>query len=75
MTDSHLANTIKMLERAWAVFQFQLPFPNFNGEMAQYYAEHDYDTIQQSGPEYSQPLYLDLCEEQERRKEEILQKA
>jgi hypothetical protein len=46
MTDSHLENTIAMLERRKQAYGDGTDFPcypNFNGEMAQFFAEKDYD--------------------------------
>lgn len=41
MSDSHLLNTIKFLERKSDAFDI-IP-PMFQGEMAQYYADQEYD--------------------------------
>ena len=68
MTDEHLRNAIASCERLHAQAQSGLPFPIFGGDMAQFCAERDYDSFQASGPEESFPLYLDLCDEQLRRK-------
>ena len=67
MGDGHLANSIAMLERQAEVEKSQLPYPCFNGEMAQYYAEQDWDRAMASGPEYFYPIYDDLMQEMERR--------
>jgi hypothetical protein len=67
MTDTHLENCIKLLERAAEHQKINYPYPMFNGEMAQYYAEQDYDRMQASGPEYFFPIYEDLCAERDRR--------
>jgi hypothetical protein len=67
MSDSHLIRAIKLCERSHRAAQLQLPYPEFNGEMAQFYAESDWMRFQDSGPEESAPLYLDLCAEADRR--------
>lgn len=67
MDDRHLANSIAMLERAAQVAKSQLPYPCFSGEMAQYYAEQDWERTMEAEPEYFFPIYEDLCREQDRR--------
>lgn len=67
MTDDHLRNAIRLCERLHEKAKALIPFPDFNGEMAQYYAEQDYDRFLSSTPEESFPLYPDLCEEAYRR--------
>ena len=46
MTDSHLINTIKLLERYAQQYVSCLSYPNFSGEMAQECAENAYDELQ-----------------------------
>lgn len=67
MADSHLLNTIAFCERNHREMQRLAPFPDFGGEMAQMYAERDWDRLQESGPEETHPLYLELHAEAERR--------
>jgi len=77
MTDSHLANTIAMLERAApAARQQALNVMYFassclQGEMASYYAEQDIDRLEQSTVEEFLsglfPVYADLVIERDRR--------
>lgn len=67
MTDTHLRNAIRSCERLHKQMQRDLPYPMFGGEMAQYYAEQDYERFQESDPEESFPLYLDLHAEADRR--------
>jgi len=49
MEDSHLVNTIKMLIRKYKRelihLRSNITFPTFQGEMAQFYAERDYDYL------------------------------
>ena len=67
MTDSHLLNAIAWCERKHLLTQQTMPYPTFQGEMAQYYAEQQYDALQEGGPEESFPLYDDLCADADRR--------
>lgn len=46
MSDTHLVNTARMLLRAARHEQRTMPYPNLNGEMAQFCAEQDYDNFQ-----------------------------
>lgn len=73
MTDGHLQNTIALLERKAELEKSAIPYPMFNGEMAQMYAEQDWDRAQESTPDYFYPIYEDLCLERERR-EQLKQK-
>ena len=75
MSDSHLLNTIRLLRRSGAALQWQVVLngpPQFSGEMAQYYADQDYDHLIDLNEEdftaETYPLYSDLCDEAERRK-------
>ncbi|MBI1973025.1 hypothetical protein HYS50_03395 [Candidatus Woesearchaeota archaeon] len=43
ISDSHLKNIIHMLERQSMLLLSD--YPNFQGEMAQYYAEQEYDNM------------------------------
>ena len=67
MSDSHLENTIKMLRRKVEDIRLEIPFPNFQGEMAQYYAEIEYDYIMDCPDEELIPILEDLEDEQKRR--------
>jgi hypothetical protein len=67
MRDSHLFNTIAMLEREHARLLNDAPFPDFQGEMAQYYAEQEWERMMSSGPESIFPVYCDLVAEAKRR--------
>jgi len=67
MTDSHLDNTITMFDRALGSLQRNLPYPCFNGEMAQYYAEMEWDRLMESSPDEQWPIYNNLVEDKHRR--------
>ena len=43
MTNNHLDNTIKFLEKQAEQRAMSLPYPNFNGDMAQYCAENEWE--------------------------------
>lgn len=63
MTDSHLLNSIKYLDRRLESMKITMPYPNFNGEMAQFCAEQDWDHFQNSEPSDYWPIYETLCKE------------
>lgn len=67
MEDSHLLNAIKMLDKMADTAKLEIPYPNFNGEMAQWFAEQEYDRMLEATPEYFFPIYEDLYNEAERR--------
>ena len=48
MTTSHIENCIAMLERNMG----SMPYPMFQGEMAQMYAEHEYDSFMDSSQQW-----------------------
>lgn len=73
MTDGHLQNTIALLERKAEMEKSAIPYPMFNGDMAQFFAERDYDRAMAADASYFYPIYEDLCLERERR-EELKQK-
>ena len=52
MSDTHLFNTIKMLERAAYSQASDCPFPIFQGEMAQECAENDFHAMNEDPIEY-----------------------
>lgn len=83
MTDTHLLNALKMLDRHFAAHWFSYgmiravdlhPFPPmFNGEMAQMAAEYEYeaaiqDTVLKAKPEDCIPKYKELFDEAKKRK-------
>ena len=63
LKDAHLFNIIKMLERNHNFGLRDLSFPDFGGEMAQYWAEHEYFNIMQYEPVALYPIYDALHEE------------
>jgi hypothetical protein len=72
MTDDHLRNAIRRCTQIWLASRENISFPNFSGEMAQYYAERDYNALQESvDPSVIFPEYEDLVEEALRRKLDI----
>ncbi len=60
MTDSHLTNTINLIERNADRQRYDLPYPSFQGEMAQYFAESQFDYLMNANVE---DLADDLCPE------------
>ena len=71
MTDSHLLNTIAMLERMYNEERNVVlsSYPWFNREMAQYYAEKEWDMWEavELDAEVINPLYPHLIMEAARR--------
>lgn len=65
MADSHLVNTVRFLERHAEQVALTIPCPQFNGEMAQFYAEQAYDQLQSDPVDtmLSGSIYDDLYEE------------
>lgn len=67
MDDKHLENTIKFLRRQHQEIVFGTSYPSFNGEMAQYYAEQEFDRLCESRPEDFWPIYEDMMQEADKR--------
>lgn len=67
MTDTHLMNTIKMMERKVEEEVADIPYPVFQGEMAQFYADQDYEAAIRMTPYDRFELYGDMIEEANRR--------
>lgn len=68
MTDEHLVNTIRMLERKNEADKQNVPYPSFQGEMAQMYAESEFDALVDREPGDLWPIYDDMIEEAIKRK-------
>jgi len=69
MTDSHLMNAIRYLDRKLDEAKRETPFPVFQGDMAEFCAERDWEHLQETtDPADFWPIYEDLVEEAERRK-------
>lgn len=69
--DTHLINILNFLERkARAQWVECLDnYPSFNGEMAQYYAEAEWNNLSRQGPSVLLPdIYSELIAEAEHRK-------
>jgi|MudIll2142460700_1097286.scaffolds.fasta_scaffold19528_2 hypothetical protein len=49
--DAHLKNIAKFLLRIAVNFQQSIPFPAFQGEMASYYGEQEYERWTEADPE------------------------
>lgn len=68
MSDRHLINTIKFLDRQFEQLKMNIPVPTFNGEIAQYMADLDYDYFMNNAtPAKVYPIYDDLYAEAIRR--------
>lgn len=71
MTTSHLYNTVKLLERKAKQYQQDLPYPCFQGEMAQIYADNEWDYITSKSIEdlcdLMYPAYTSLVKEYSKR--------
>jgi hypothetical protein len=72
MTDEHLLNTIRFLDRKAQEIKDNTCPPNFSGEMAQMCAEQAYDQLIEAETEDLFPIYIDLAEEANRRKLEVI---
>jgi len=72
MEDSHLINSINMLKRKAERYKYTVPYPMFNGEMAQMMAEREYDVMMDMTDEelaedlwpIFEQLMLDACRRQ-----------
>lgn len=51
LTDTHLTNIIRRLERWAENCRVAVPFPMLNGEMAQYHAEQAFDALHEMDAE------------------------
>ncbi len=62
MGDKHLANTVAFLERCYQQ-RLDVSPPCFSGEMAQYYADMEYNDLMSSSIEDLYPIYDDMVKE------------
>lgn len=69
MTDSHLKNSIKYLEKRAMYIKDHYPFPCFGGEMAQYCAEQEFFAAMEASVDDFFPIYSKLKEEELRRQQ------
>jgi len=69
MSDSHLNNTIKLIERAHQaqINRVTMNPPCFQGEMAQMCADQEFNALLESEPGDLFPIYNHMLEEQQRR--------
>ena len=63
MTDSHLSNAIRFLERKVDLNKFCSCPQDFQGDMAQYCADQGYLSMLEAEPDYFYPIYRDLYKE------------
>lgn len=63
MTTDHIINSMRMLDRMHEQTQFDMPYPAFQGEMAQMYAEQEFDAYMDSSVEDVFPIYKHLEKE------------
>lgn len=69
MSTDHLVNAINFCRRKHQTAVLDIPFPSFQGEMAQYYAEAEWDSIISSSAEEAIPELQDLIDELHWRKQ------
>lgn len=63
METSHIINSMRMLERMHEQMLWSMPAPCFQGEMAQMYAEQEFDAYMDSSVEDVFPIYKHLEKE------------
>lgn len=68
MDDAHLINTVRFLVRKAEQYKVEMPYPCFQGEMAQMYAEMEWGNLMNADPEDIYPILSDLFSEADRRK-------
>lgn len=71
MSTDHIINSMRMLERMHEQTQFDMPYPAFQGEMAQMYAEQEFDAYMEMSVEDVFPVYARLEKELLKRKEKV----
>jgi hypothetical protein len=67
MGTAHIENCIAFLERKFEIQKASMPYPDFDGEMAQYYAENAYERFMEAHVEDEFPIVLDFHQELRRR--------
>ena len=68
MSTDHILNSMRMLERMHQEMICSIGFPCFQGEMAQMYAEQEFDQLMDSSVEDVYPAYKKLRKELLKRK-------
>lgn len=63
METSHITNSMRMLERMHEQRLCSMPYPDFQGEMAQMYAEQEFDAYMNASVEDVFPIYKHLEKE------------
>ena len=67
MTTEHITNSMRMLERMHKQTLMDISFPCFQGEMAQMFAEQEFDRLMDSEVEDLYPAYKHLRKELKKR--------
>lgn len=63
MATEHIINAINFCRKKHQTAALDIPFPSFQGEIAQYYAEAEWDSIVCSSAEEAIPGLQDLIDE------------
>ena len=67
MDNNHLLNTIALIKRNVIKFQMNIPAPCFQGEMADYFANQEYDRLVSADIGELIPIYDDMIIEAKKR--------
>lgn len=73
MDTDHLINAINFCRKKHSVAALEIPYPSFQGEMAQYYAEAEWESLVSSSAEEAISGLQDLINELEWRKRQGIQ--